>query len=151
MIDHFVRWNSNSLQRLGRRRDCGVLSLMESSRYMVNSDNLIDLMRDQFAASKRLVRFSILCNVAVVLFSIIDSVKALNFGSGSFPIVMFLLQISAFFLREKSAHDYSFAEDIRRLALWHDGLDVQVTELHLKRISLQVGNSGVKDPPFIGL
>ncbi|MBI4428209.1 MAG: hypothetical protein HY562_03735 [Ignavibacteriales bacterium] len=116
---------------------------------MDRSSDLIQLMRQQFASSKRWLRYSILCNLGVVLISFLSSVDPIEQKSAIVPILLLFAQMIAFGLREKSMHDFSLAERIRRLSLLQDGLKIRLSNLQLKRIASR-GNKSTEEPPYIG-
>jgi hypothetical protein len=112
--------------------------------------DLIQLMRREFASSKRWMRYSILCNVGVVLLSVVSSIYNGAQNNSLVPLVLLFVQMVAFLTREKSGRDFGRAERIRRFSLMQDGLGIQLPDLLLKRIvSASIGKSD-KEPPFIG-
>ena len=115
---------------------------------MDESSDLIQVMRKQFASSKRWLRYSIYCNLTVVVLSALSSIAPLGQSSTTFPILLLVVQVIAFTLREKSTRDFSFAELIRRLALLQDGLGFQLSNLQLKRIITR-SNQSMDEPPYL--
>jgi len=122
---------------------------MESFQRMHKRANLIELMRDEFAVSKQWLRISILCNVVVLMCNVIDSAASLQNIHQFVPIFSLIIQVVAFFVREKSFRDFSFAEEIRRLALFQDGLCLKISPLQLARFGARVGKHRSEEPPYI--
>jgi hypothetical protein len=114
---------------------------------MDKTTNLIQVMRQQFASSKRWLRFSIFCNLGVVLLSVLST---LGIKIDIIPILLLFIQVIAFGIREKSTRDFSLAERIRRLSLLQDGLGVELSNLQLKRTLSISYSKSAQEPPYIG-
>jgi hypothetical protein len=117
---------------------------------MDKSVDLIEIMRNQFAVSKQWLRYSIWCNVIVISLAIIDSSNVLGMKYSIISVATLVLQMAAFILRQISSHNFSFAEEVRRLALFQDGLGIKIQELHIKRIVARVREPKIKEPSYIG-
>ncbi|TSA19395.1 hypothetical protein D4R75_09670 [bacterium] len=112
--------------------------------------DLVQLMRREFASSKRWMRYSILCNVGVVLLSVVGSIYNGSQNNSLIPLVLLFVQMIAFLTREKSGRDYGRAERIRRLTLVQDGLGIQLPDILIKRIASASSDIADPEPPIIG-
>jgi hypothetical protein len=117
---------------------------------MAKKFDLIEIMRSHFASSKRWLRYSILCNISVVLISIPTSLNLIENGTIYIPMVLLLVQCGAFIFRELSINRFSFAEYVRRLAMYHDGLGIKISDLQWKYLKKSIGKAKDSEPPFIG-
>ena len=111
--------------------------------------DLIELMRGHFVVSKRLLRCSILCNVGVVAVSLSTSSNVFPGTNIYIPISLLLVQFGAYVLRQVSINHFSSAENVRSTVMLKAGLDLDISESHLKRLYRPSNPSTVQDLPFL--
>ena len=117
---------------------------------MAKKLDLIEIMRSHFASSKRWLRLSIGCNIGVVLLSIPTSLSLVGSDYTYVPVALLLIQIGAFVLRELSIKSYSFAESVRRLAMFRDGLGIKLSDIQWKRLIKVARKRNIDEPPYLG-
>lgn len=120
-----------------------------ASRSMRRNLDLIEIMRDQFVSSKLLLRCSILCNITVVVISLLTSVKVFRGANVYLPISLLLVQFGAYALRQLSFNYFSRAGSVRTTAMLKDGLGLMISESRLKGLYMPWNPSALRELPFL--
>ena len=102
--------------------------------------NLLNLMGVDYKWSRRALYISLLCGIGVYVVVLKDTLSE-HSNSSRLALIAFFFQFLALLLRYLSSHRFSKAEEIRRLAVMQDALDIEPSPNTIANIVARIGVS----------
>lgn len=112
------------------------------------TDHLIEAMRSEFAKSKKWYSRSVIINLSMLILSMV-LVFVLNGNYAIvFGIILFVLPIAVFIVREMALVYQARAENIRRSLMLADALDHRPSDIELRQLNIELAKIDKSEPLF---
>jgi ABC-type multidrug transport system fused ATPase/permease subunit len=113
--------------------------------------NLIEAMRTEYCRSKKLLYWCALpIRGIVVVLALIGSLDVPTALSATLAVAALVAELVVFVLREVALQRQDIAEEVRRLAMLQDGLNIHPEPSVLARLRDRIGDCNHSEPPIIG-
>lgn len=111
---------------------------------------LVDVMGLEYSRSKKWFNWTIGLSLTIQLLTILSIFLVSGAGLKMLAAIAAFGQIVLFFCRRGSKYHFGLAEEIRRLAMLQDGLNIQPSEDQMASIWERVGDPNAAKPFYLG-